>query len=353
MYIRCIDGLRAFAILLVISSHAIHTGVPPWLKITFAHWNAGTVGVRLFFLISGFLITNILNDELRKSGRINFRKFFMRRILRIFPAFYFYLIILGVLSYLGFITIEPFAIIFAFFYIQNFNVFQNTDLFPSSWLVNHAWSLSVEEQFYIVFPFLLKKLKIIIQNHLFKMAIMMILICSFFRMLNYSLPEISRMTFGVFFMHCDFLFYGAVLALCIENSRDYLKKKLFPFRHWLLLMASVILIYSSRIEYYSALNILISGNLILFSNFYILLFILLFPNSTLGKALEYKPVKALGKLSYSLYIWQQLFLGSTGLWIKYTFLTMYPYNIVLVFICATCSYLLIERPFLHLKKFYA
>src|SRR4051812_42000734 len=118
MYIRCLDGLRAYAILLVILSHLALADVPPWLKATFHFWNAGTVGVRLFFLLSGFLITTILKKELERNGKINFKKFFIRRILRIFPAFYFYLIILTLLSHFNILDIEPYAVFFAFFYIE-------------------------------------------------------------------------------------------------------------------------------------------------------------------------------------------------------------------------------------------
>jgi len=350
MYIRCLDGLRAVAIILAILSHAVHTGIPSWTKSSFEYWNAGTVGVRLFFLISGFLITTILNNELQKYGNINFKRFFIRRTLRIFPAFYTYLLVLGVLSLLKIIEIDSLAIILAFFYIQNLNVFQNTDLFQSSWLVKHSWSLSVEEQFYIIFPFILRKLKAIIKKNVFISLISINIICSFFRVLNYSFPEVSRMTGGVFFMHCDFLLFGAFVAFYLIEHKDYLKKSIYPFRYVFLVIAIITLIFASRIEYYSAINILISGNLILFANLYILVFFILFPYSTLGNILELKPLKWIGKLSYSLYIWQQLFLGSTDLFIQYKSLSLFPYNFLMIFIFAILSYFVIEKPFLKLKE---
>jgi len=353
MHIRCLDGLRACAIVLVICSHLLLTEIPLWFRSIFEYWDAGTVGVRLFFLISGFLIATLLNKELSETGRVNFVKFFMRRVLRIFPAYYFYLLVLTFLSIWGIISIDSSAIVFALFYIQNLNAFQNTTVFPSSWLVNHAWSLSVEEQFYILFPFLLKRIVSIVTNHLFKCLIVMTAVCSFFRVLNYSFPEISLVTGGVFLMHCDFLFYGVVLAILLNRHREQLKRKMFGLRNWLLLMATIILVFSSKVEYYSALHFLVSGNLILFSNLYILLFFLLFPNSTLGHLLETKPFRLIGKLSYSLYIWQQLFLGSTDLWLKQKSLTTYPANIVMIFICACCSFVFIEKPFLKLKNIYA
>lgn len=352
MYIRCLDGLRALAIILVIFAHAIHSGIPTWLKDTFQFWNAGTVGVRLFFLISGFLITTILNNEIKKNGKINFKKFLIRRTLRIFPAFYFYLITLGVLSYLGIINIDFNAVMFAFLYIQNMNMFQKNELFPTSWLVKHSWSLSVEEQFYVIYPFVLHKIKNVLHNNFIVTIIVVNIVCSFFRCLNYSFPDVSRMTGGVFIMHCDFLIYGAVLALYMEDYKDYLAKHIAPFKYVLLVTATVILVYSSRIEYFSVINILISGNLILYCNLYVLLFFILFPYSTLGKVFEYKPIKWIGKLSYSLYIWQQLFLGSTHLWLQYKILSIYPYNFAMIAICAVFSYFLIEKPFLKLKDKY-
>jgi peptidoglycan/LPS O-acetylase OafA/YrhL len=156
----------------------------------------------------------------------------------------------------------------------------------------------------------------------------------------------------VFFMYCDYFFYGGVLAISIWNKRDRLEKLLHPYRHWLLLLALVILIYSSKVEFYSIPNILIFGNLVLFSGLYLLLFFLLFPYSSVGKVLELKVVRIVGTLSYSLYIWQQLFLGSAANWIAFKAATLFPYNLALVFICATCSYLLIEKPFLKMKKKY-
>ncbi len=352
-YIPCLDGLRAFAILLVIFSHLIITGNPPWFKFLFDFWHAGAVGVRLFFLISGFLITTILNRELEKKGKIDFGKFFMRRLLRIFPAFYFYLLVLLVLSHLSVIKVQTEAILFGFLYIQNLVVYQNVQIFPTSWFLKHSWSLSVEEQFYILYPFILKKLKWIQQSSLLKTMIVLTLSCSFFRVLNYSFPDVSRITGGVFFMHFDFLFYGGLLALNFTALKDILRKRIYPYRYWGLILALAILVISSRVEYYSVLHILAFGNLILFSNLYILLFFLLFPDSRLGVLFETKPLRIIGKLSYSLYIWQQLFLGSTGLWMDYKFLSIYPMNIIMVFASASFSYLMIEKPFLNLKKAYA
>ncbi len=352
MYIPCLNGVRAFAIFLVLLAHLIRSGVPIEIQNILGYANLGTLGVRLFFLLSGFLITYLLDNELQKNGRIDLVKFFIRRLLRIFPAFYFYLIVLGILSCFKIIFIESSAILYAAFYIQNFNVFQNAKLFATSWLVEHSWSLSVEEQFYVIFPFSLSMLRAALLKKTLLTLLLVTSFCSFFRMVNYSFPEISRITGGVFFMHCDFLFYGGVIALYIETIRATWREFLYPMRYFLLALAFILSIYSSRLEYYSSVNILIFGNLILFSNSYILLFFLLFPNSVLGRFFENSIIQFIGMLSYSVYIWQQLFLGSSSDWMKYKFLTFFPYNIFMILICALFSYFFIEKPFLRIKTAY-
>lgn len=348
-YIPCLHGVRAFAIILVLISHSIHTGLPSWLAATLSFGNLGTIGVRLFFLLSGFLITRILQSELQKTGSINFRKFFIRRLLRIFPCFYFFILTLFLLSEIKVIDVDGTALLFALLYIQNFVVFQNTELFPTSWLVKHSWSLSVEEQFYLIYPFLVKPLvrKIILNPIFFPLATT--LVCTFFRALNYSYPDLSRATGGVFFMHADFLLYGGILSIHLHTIQIKLTSLLHPFKYLLLLVALSLAIYASHIEYTSGLNIIIFGNVILIGVIYILLFFLLFPNSFLGQLFENPWMKKIGLISYSLYVWQQLFLGSAEYWLNFKFVTIFPNNLILTFLCAVLSYWLIEKPFLRLK----
>lgn len=355
MYIPCLNGIRAFAICLVLASHLIHSGIPQVLVCIFQFGSLGTLGVRLFFVLSGFLITEILLRELVKTGKIRLKRFFMRRILRIFPCFYSYLVILVVLSKSGLIQIEIDAILFALLYMQNLNVFQNTDLFSTSWLVIHSWSLSVEEQFYVIYPFILgsQYRKLNRRSILIPTAISFTIFCSFFRVLNYSFPDVSRILGGPLWMHCDFLLYGALLNYVLRKNRMQISSALKPYGFLLLAIPLPMLLLASRVEYYSAIHILIAGNLILIGDIFILSFFILFPDSIAGKLLETKLIKGIGIISYGLYVWQQLFLGSTSLWIKMKFLTLFPTNIVMVFACALISYYLIERPFLRLKKAYA
>ncbi len=147
--IKGLDGLRAIAFLLVFTFHA-HFIMFGWL------------GVQLFFVLSGFLITSILLDMKDTLEREEyFKKFYGRRILRIFPLYYVYLILMGLASY--FLILAKFKpnyllrfqqqLPYAFLYIYDF--FNASSAFNQSKLLTHFWSLSVEEQFYIVWPLLI------------------------------------------------------------------------------------------------------------------------------------------------------------------------------------------------------
>jgi peptidoglycan/LPS O-acetylase OafA/YrhL len=140
-YIRSLDGLRAIAILLVMSFH-----------YELDHF--GWAGVQLFFVLSGFLITRILWKEKFRIEPLwpKFRKFWIRRTLRIFPLYYGFLLFLGV-TYLAFHFPSYYRTFIP--YLATYTV--NYTRLMHAWLVNplftHLWSLSIEEQFYLIFPF--------------------------------------------------------------------------------------------------------------------------------------------------------------------------------------------------------
>jgi len=145
-----LDGIRAIAFLLVFSVHTDYVYI-------------GWVGVQLFFVLSGFLITDILlrmKDTLRAGGY--FKKFYGRRFLRIFPLYYFYLLIMFIVTAalifygyrINYMRLYQDQLPYALAYIYNF--FNASPAYNGeSWLVGHLWSLSVEEQFYLAWPLLI------------------------------------------------------------------------------------------------------------------------------------------------------------------------------------------------------
>jgi peptidoglycan/LPS O-acetylase OafA/YrhL len=146
-----IEGLRSVAVLLVVGSHLI-----VWPE-------GGFIGVDVFFVISGYLITGILTRQLDSVGTISFVDFYRRRLLRILPAATVVLVVTAAVSWLVFFPVRALATtwdaIFAAVFVENWNLIsQGTQYFASTSVPSpfqHFWSLSVEEQFYLLWPWLL------------------------------------------------------------------------------------------------------------------------------------------------------------------------------------------------------
>lgn len=144
--IASLDGLRAVSILLVCFGHLAGTvNFPDALSV---FHNVGNFGVKVFFVISGFLITLLLLRERKRFGKINLKQFYIRRTIRLFPAFYFYIVCIAVAENFGLITLLPGDLLHAATYTMNYHN-------ERSWWLNHTWSLAVEEQFYLLWPGLL------------------------------------------------------------------------------------------------------------------------------------------------------------------------------------------------------
>ncbi len=146
--IPSLDGLRALSIALVMVGHAVGTvGAPAW-RLPVVAAGVANLGVQVFFVISGLLITTLLDVETDRTGRIDLLKFYFRRTLRIIPPYYAALAILVLLSAQGVISVTTADVWHALTYTSNYQ--------PSrSWNVGHFWSLGVEEQFYLLWPALL------------------------------------------------------------------------------------------------------------------------------------------------------------------------------------------------------
>ena len=211
--IRGLDGLRAVAFLLVFG---LHTG----------YVRFGWMGVQLFFVISGFLITDILL-RMKESlpPREYFLKFYARRFLRIFPLYYFFLTALaGLAIWLAADQYKPNVmqillaqLKFAFLYL--FNFFSATNGYADLGILDHIWSLSVEEQFYIVWPLLilliprrmLKGFFIagMVSGLIFRVAIFFVVKAEIFPILRASAPLV---VYFMTFSHVDAFSFGAYIS---------------------------------------------------------------------------------------------------------------------------------------------
>src|SRR5579862_5932438 len=152
-YLPTLDGWRACAVMAVIVSHfayssSIVNNAPHWVHYVLI--GSGVKGVQLFFAISGFLITSRLIEERNLSGRISLKRFYVRRVCRILPPAMTYLIVIALLGVAGLIPIEWKYWVSAVCFFRNY-----MPVGGGTVLDIHYWTLSVEEQFYLIWPALL------------------------------------------------------------------------------------------------------------------------------------------------------------------------------------------------------
>ena len=341
-----LDGWRAVSIVMVLGFHsAFAAGFPVGLKPAFFDYIFnGDLGVRFFFIISGFLITWLMVLETDKSGSVNLKYFYARRFLRILPVYFTFLCVLAGLQVFASTPQSVVSWVGNLTFTRNF-----TGGAPSS---EHLWSLSVEEQFYLIWP---AALVLSGAGRNVRPAILIlgtvILLAPFFRgmWITGCYPAILAPVFCVdsFFLRFDSLAFGCLCAILLARKRELISEY-FKARSWLIVILAVSLIFFSNfLDVWLAIRLGPTLQALGFS--FLLLHSVVAPQWGFYRALNWAWVRQIGVLSYSLYIWQQLFwsppksLGLShtwwmGLWI------------IPLFTVATVSYYGIERPFLELRK---
>lgn len=226
VHLPALDGIRGIAILLVFAYHYGAGGIHDpsrVVRVLATLCGFGWSGVDLFFVLSGFLITGILYDTRQDPGY--YKKFYARRALRIFPVYYLYAAILfvigrgwrlGHLSFLFYVG-YPVALIWP-------------SLIEISLRITHLWSLALEEQFYLVWPWVVKRL----QNPL-KACLIAILAAPILRVLMVSTQN-GVWAYEFLLCRMDSLAIGAAIALLVREGRAALLQKWAPF---LLLISSI------------------------------------------------------------------------------------------------------------------
>jgi peptidoglycan/LPS O-acetylase OafA/YrhL len=355
--IKSIDGIRALSIIMVLLGHASQT-MPKEITSNFFFKliSNSTLGVNIFFVISGYLITKLLIIEYRKSGRINIKYFYIRRLLRIFPIFYIYLFVLIILkeTVVSNIFNSYQDLLPAGLYLWNYKhiLYDNIIVGNGTWFLGHFWSLSMEEQFYLIWPFVFSCLFFKTSGKkLTRVVITIIVLMPILRVATYFLiPDNYSRGHIVMMLHTggDAILVGCLGALI--ESRTHLQERFLPFlQNKFLILFSILFLFvispllQSKFEGSYGLPIGMTLN-----NLCILGLILwcIYIPTKFSKALNNKILVQIGVLSYSLYVWQQLFLTN-----KYDFwLNKFPQNLFVVFIVGLISYYLIEKPILSFKN---
>jgi peptidoglycan/LPS O-acetylase OafA/YrhL len=322
--IPTLDGLRAVAILLVITSHTVITWDMPGVV------RLGYVGVLIFFALSGYLITNRLLEEFRFKGSISLRNFYLRRFFRILPPATFYLMVVFILSQIGIVDCSTAAIRAALLFYTSY-----VDYGDAGWRVGHFWSLSVEEHFYLIWPCLL--IGFGASKGWRQAAIGAVTICVWrvfddhYHIVSgfFNAPYLDASPFRTDLI-ADTLLWGCCLAFFLREPIRIANGALFSTLAAVCVGFSLVLLSVKGVNHITPLLHLLPTLL--------LGAIVAVPAAPIGRFLETQPLQFIGRLSYSLYIWQQLFFG----WLVPRLLL--PVALIAIFVCAYLSYRFIEQP---------
>lgn len=313
--IPSLDGLRAISIALVVVGH--------WAELRYHSDVAGAfanLGVRIFFIISGYLITSLLLREHASTSTIHLREFYIRRAYRILPASFVFMLIVFVVFWCD---LRWYHMAAAALYLANFD-------FTHPWFLGHLWSLSVEEQFYFLWPSVLKKC----YRHRVPILAVVIAFAPLYRVACHFLGLHGRAD-ETFPAVADVLAIGCLLAIFAHRL-----PRIKPA--WACLMlapVAIVPVYAGLLHFHLTpallfllwplMHVSIAG-------------LLLHAVQRPYWLLNVRPVVWLGKISYSLYLWQQLFVyGETGR-------PWYGVLFALGFACA--SYYLVEKPMLRMRE---
>jgi peptidoglycan/LPS O-acetylase OafA/YrhL len=331
-----LDGLRAVAIVLVLLAHGVKTHGFPFADQLHGLLAEGGLGVDLFFLISGFLITLLLLREQKKSGKISIPAFYSRRCLRILPAYVTVVVVLSGLVLFRVVSIGTSDWLAALTYTTNW-------LPDPGWVTGHFWSLSLEEHFYLLWPLLcwlgprwawgFGGVCIVGMP-----VARLVLWTSGFSAIPVETSTLTRL---------DGIATGCVLALLIWQPRGRALGA-WTTRHaaWLAPLALAILVGSVILSVHWYRFHLLLGYSLNHLALAVLIWVCMTSGGRLGQVLQSRPLVVLGTLSYSIYLWQQLFLNpDSSSWV-----CRWPVNVGLVLVTAAASYGVIERPFLRLKE---
>ncbi len=328
-----LDGLRALSVLAVILGHTQSALLD---KVPFnSAFRDGGQGVAVFFVISGFLITHLLLKELHRDEKINLKRFYLRRTFRIFPPFYAFLLVAATLAAVHKVHISTTTMLIAATYTWNYI------RVPNTWILGHCWSLSLEEQFYLVWPLCMASFS---RRTSLTIASGVILLSPLSRVITYyAWPSTRDHIDMMLHTHLDTIMTGCLLALIIDLKlwQKITKLALAPIAPTLSI-AFLLTVDTWAKQRFRGMYLLPIGftleNLAIAT---ILLYVVFRHESLLGKFLNLRPMKHFGMISYSIYLYQQLFTG------PYT--RQFPLNMLFIVAAAELSYLLVEKPSFRIR----
>jgi peptidoglycan/LPS O-acetylase OafA/YrhL len=336
-HLPALDGIRAIAVFVVILYHSgVVKGIP------------GDLGVTAFFVLSGFLITWLLIREYDGSGTLSLKEFYIARTLRIFPAYYAFIL----LSLVADAALHHYwsvgLIAAAFGYVVNY---YNAFLGHPTTSVAHAWSLAVEEQFYLLWPLALLTLWPKGRSYTRGVLAAVVVGVLVWRAILYvGLRVPASYVYNAFDARCDSLAIGCLMATCISASAYKAFGRRISQYQWLPVV-TLLLIWISRTQGPSSYHYTLGMSLDALLLAVFLIQMLHLSESGAWSFLNRPAIRWLGLVSYPCYLWHGWglavgdHLASSGHpWAQ--FVIGYAATVVL----AAGSFYVIERPFLMIKE---
>jgi peptidoglycan/LPS O-acetylase OafA/YrhL len=338
-----LDGLRALAVAVVVANHF---GL---------HSNGGIVGVDVFFVISGFLITSLLLDEGMKTGGISFRKFWARRGLRLFPALACAIVFALVMS-LAATAIERHqtvvAVPFVVLYVGNWFLVFGHD--HSLGLLGPTWSLAIEEQFYVVWP-LVAAFWLAKTAHRFRAAVIVAVISALAAVWALVAQDVLHIGYVYFRTdtHAMGLLAGSALALLLSSSRTF-----EPGRRLAVLLrtgsiAGIIVILALTVGVRYNINVEILAVVVTsVASVVVVAQLVLVPSGWPNRIFEHRVATWLGRRSYGIYLYNYpitvIFLQNDRAHGLHRLLVT-VLGLAAIVAIAALSYRWVEQPFLRRK----
>ncbi len=350
-YLPSLDGWRALAIIGVLMTHDSPWSL--WGHSTAKFKGYGGYGVYLFFAISGFLICTRILEEEAALGFFHLKSFYIRRLFRIQPAALAYLAVIAVLTLFGIAHESRHYWLGSLFLYHNF-LWDDRDFSGNNAFTGHFWTLAVEEHFYILLSLVL----FFVRRR--RLAAFVAIFAAIYvgQRLGaahglYNVHTSSRDTQWVI----QYLVFASMCALLLRISsvESLVVRLLYPWVAFTLTLAAMLLhrhhFHAGHVWSYA---ILLTEQKALFYGFSLWIIATIFhPSSLTTRFLEWKPMRFLGRISYSVYLWHVIFFIALATpvrmkWPPLLLLAQRPYKYIATLICALLSYYLLEKPMIRL-----
>lgn len=318
-YRPALDGVRGLAIAPVVGLHAFG-------------WSAGTLGVEIFFVLSGFLITTLLLEERVATGTISFARFYRRRAARLMPGLVLMLTVYAIVAH----GAHARAVLFGLTYTSNVAQLVGADAIP--WSLGHLWSLAQEEQFYLVWPPLLLLLTRFRTAFLPKVLALLILVAVLEKLSLVALgSDIERIYFGPD-THAEPILIGCLFGALCSRWRPAAADR------WGGPAALLIVVGSFLAGQWVWLLSPLSPTRTLF--FFACGFLILAAaqGEVLSRLLGNSPLAFLGRISYSLYLWHAPILAAAGATVFDHRFGRSAAAVLVTVAVATASFFYVEQP---------